>query len=629
MLATIVVISFSIYSLAAVLVSYLRHTIPSFFLPSLLAFSIILALTILYPQLKSQQRDRTTPEATRKQSITTGLLAILPFLAFLPGLLALLISTRVQISVHGFFHSGYVYQILNGFIPPENVTLPGYPVNNYWPYHAILAVLSQIIQTPPPLTASLLNILILFTSISLGYSLIRSITALQSLSGGIALAIFGLFGTNLFGIFHTWFDTDRNFIRPAVIAGDYRVANMFEKYLNVTGFPAGVMLYLFILVVLIRVIKEQRLSSLQFCLISVACLGALLIHTTTGLYILVTFPPALFAIYLIHIRRLNLQYLIQAVRRDVGALANQIKKPINLLILTTTSALAILVLYYVYMTSNALPAKSQLEWFSLDDVESILGVFYPLIPFFIWGIFLAWQRKELHVLLLAQVCLYGYVLTLITSLPDGNDYKFILLSTIIAGFVAALALEDLWHRPRLKGIVVIAVLLSLTNTLMVGIHRLRMPWFRDKTFSYYGEHVHANAQQSDDYRDLIYSDVFEWARQYTPTNSVIIVPVRYKDDSTLYLLSERTPYVVDGSIYNKTPVKLVRVDRVENLYSSATKGKEKFQIIQSIRRELPGRPILLIYPHDKRIPLRVLNQVDPRNVYTGKFANGYYFPALK
>ena len=49
------------------------------------------------------------------------------------------------------------YEILNGHIPPENVLLPGTVAIFYWPYHALLAALSQIFDSPPPLMGAVVS----------------------------------------------------------------------------------------------------------------------------------------------------------------------------------------------------------------------------------------------------------------------------------------------------------------------------------------------------------------------------------------------------------------------------------------------------------------------------------------
>jgi hypothetical protein len=269
-----------------------------------------------------------------------------------------------------------------------------------------------------------------------------------------------------------------------------------------------------------------------------------------------------------------------------------------------------------------------MEWFSLYDAKTSLGVLYPILPFFLIGIFRAWKRDSLPVLFLGQLSLWGYLLHLVVDLPDGNDYKFVLLATIAACFVAAYVLVEISRQPKLGVIALIAIILVNTNILMASIHRFRMDWFRDHTFSYQGAGTYADVQKNEEYPDLRYSDVFIWAREATPGATLIIVPRLNKDRSAVYLLSERTPYYVDGDIFNRTVQKRQRVDWIDTLYSSAG-GAEKLEILQSIREDLPRRPFLLVYPHDLDLPPQFNDLVNPADVFVGQLASGYYLPPLK
>lgn len=109
----------------------------------ILLASIIAGFLIEMWLVRSRSRnfvDLASPRPATNQSgfLASRWVAIALFLIFVPGFLSRFSSVTIQLPQHGYLHSAYVYQILNGFTPPENVTLPGYPGNFYWYYHALL-----------------------------------------------------------------------------------------------------------------------------------------------------------------------------------------------------------------------------------------------------------------------------------------------------------------------------------------------------------------------------------------------------------------------------------------------------------------------------------------------------------
>ena len=628
-MSAFIALSLSTYVILLVLASYATKTLPAFTLPILLAASAITSLIFVQKQRAQTRREGSkalTSGADFRRWVIPGLAVLL---ILLPGVLALSLSTRMQISVHGFFHSAYAYQILHGMVPPENVTLPGFPVNNYWPYHGLLAVFSQILNAPPPLASAWLNILSLFVSLALSYRLIRLLIGETSPLQGMSLALLGLFGMNLFGAFHTWVDGDRDYLRPAVLMGDYRVAHMFDKFLNFSGFSLGIMLYLYVLVILAGVILTNRFSRYDFISLAITGLGALLIHATTGLFMAAVLPLALLGAYLIRRKRTGSGGFRQVLLEDGRALVQHLRSPGNILLLVLTGAVGLVGLHSVYRTTIAMPVKSEIDWFSLYDTQSILGVIYPILPLFLIAMLWAWRKYLSPVLFLGFTYILGCGLALLTALPDGNDYKFIVLATPPACFAAAYALSDLIRKGRYKIVPLAAIALTVLNLLMLGAFRLSMDWFSDRTFSYQGKQVSAAVQKSEEYPDLRYADLFLWAREATPDNTVIIAPREHKDRSALFLLSERVPYYVDGDIFNRMPEKRTRVDQIEALYKSSVGSAEKLEILQAVREELPDRPMLLIYPHDVGLPPQ-LNALGPLvEIHPGELGDAYLFPALE
>jgi hypothetical protein len=76
--------------------------------------------------------------------------------------------------------------------------LPGYPANVYWAYHALLALVVQVLGTPIPLASILLNVFSLFVVLILAVQILDRLQLLPRTYAAASLAaVFVPFGTNL------------------------------------------------------------------------------------------------------------------------------------------------------------------------------------------------------------------------------------------------------------------------------------------------------------------------------------------------------------------------------------------------------------------------------------------------
>ena len=249
------------------------------------------------------------------------------------------------------------------------------------------------------------------------------------------------------------------------------------------------------------------------------------------------------------------------------------------------------------------------------------------MPFFLVGIYQAIRQKKTSVIFLSLVCIVGYLLTCIVTLPDRNEYKFIFLSTIAACMVASTSLLPLVRRPTLRILPIAAISLLCINLIMVGVNRFHSPWFNDRTFGYQGRHVYAQMLPSTSYPDLQYADVYEWARNNTPPDTIISIPRVYIDKATVYVLAERVPYLLDGYIYNRgTPQYKLRSNNISILFSTNRTDEDKEKALEQIRRDLPHRPMLLVYPKRLTFSEVMRKGMNPTMSYIGKVATGYFLP---
>ncbi len=170
--------------------------------PSIKVWVIILVAALICAFL-SLQYFQLRSDVDGQFSVKNFAFGFLPYLVLLPGVVLLFSSIRIQLSYHGPFHMGYIFQIIHGFSPPENVVLPGYAANVYWIYHALLAVLVDIFNTTPLKMSVFINISALIAALywirkSLGLLTLGSIGPFFKSSYNLMI----LLGINLFYSVH-------------------------------------------------------------------------------------------------------------------------------------------------------------------------------------------------------------------------------------------------------------------------------------------------------------------------------------------------------------------------------------------------------------------------------------------
>jgi len=622
MYASLSVISLSIFAIILLCAVYILDSLAPPLLIALFIISVILGLAILIDWRQSEEDHSLSTDKNLFNFKPTSISLLIPNLVFLPGIVALLSSRRLQISYHGLFHSAYIFRVLAGQIPPENITMPGHPANVYWPYHAVLAVFTALCQIPPPLASSLLNIGALISVLILARKIIGFVTSHEFNLDITVFAIFSVFGGNLLGTIYTLIDKSSVTLTPTMPLGsDSRLNSLFEKFLNFYGFPIGVMIFLFALLIFIRILEKQE-RRWDIALFLIASLGALALHVTTGLFIAAVLPIAFAGTLLVNAFLSGASHLKEIVSTLFGATKYKRQTILSLVLLIVP---IIATISFIDKSSRALPGTINIDWVSLYDIKSIFFASACLAPFFFIGIYQAIKRKKASVIFLGLVCIIGFLLTCIVTLPDQNEYKFIFLSTIAACMVATTVLLPIMRRPSLRILPIAAISLLCINLIMVGVSRFQSPWFKDRTFGYKGRHVYAQMLSRSSYPDIQYADVYEWARENTPTDTILIIPRIHKDRATAYVLAERVPYIVNGHIYNQgAPQYKQRSDNIIILFSTNTTEEDKHKALEQIRCDLPHRPMLIVYPKILAFSEVIRNGINPKMSYAGKVATGYF-----
>jgi len=567
--------------------------------------------------------------------------------AFAPAVFAVLASPRLQISHHGFFHSAYVYQVIAGNVPPENVTLPGYPSNTYWPYHALLAALVELLGVAAPLASALLNVTVLAGSLAWTSAIARELYGGVRPGLGVLRGVFGLFGANLLAGLYWILEAAAGGPldpRTMVIAGDVRLATLLAKFVNYTGAALGLYFYVFGLLVVVRTL-EGRARAFDVALGVMALLGAFALHAITGAFMLAGFAGAAAGATVVTAvlggGRIGTTSpgggLFGTPSRGGGRAAATSARPRALRFaagLAVLVTLAVPVFHFVTSASSEFPEPPRI---GLPDAYawSVVAVSWPLLPFFVAGTVRGLRERDRRVLFLALMCLGGYALATVVSISGRNEYKFIYLASLGLCLVALgpitrlVTTRALGWRSAGPLVAALALLLACWNVALFGSGLLRGAHFADATFSYDGRHVTARAPAPRALAagtGIEYADLFAWIRANTPLDTVVVVPLIFRDRSVLYVLSERVPYVVDGMHYNRgLPAFEERAAQVEGLYGQATPAAQRTTALREIGSAMPGRPKVLVFPR------ALAARFDPASaglvrVREGTVADLYAFP---
>ena len=564
-------------------------------------------------------------------SLKNMFLGLIPYLVLLPGTIALLYSVRVQLSNHGAFHLGYIFQILHGFAPPENVALPGYPGNIYWLYHALIAVLADIFNTAPPLIAALLNLTALAASI---YWIRKSIRLIglgernSFLTSCYSLLI--LFSTNLFGSLNSLLNyllyrgdslkgfTESLSYKYMILGDDLRLVSLSSKFFNFNGTPLGIMYFTFALYISIRILNG-KLSTKKILLLAVALSGTLLFHTPTGIYALLVIPLSVLISLILSCRERISDYFKST---------NPYELTLELFVLLV---IFIPTFHYVYEGASALPAKTLIGTAMSYNFIKIISTAYPLIPLSLLGAYIFYRKKRSTVVLLSVLSALGYLVSIVFELPNHNQYKFIFLATMSFSILGVMALDyinfelkGVWKRAG-KTVFTAFLIISGFSILMPGLSYLTSKRFSEDTYYYENSQILMIEGSK-------YKDAFEWIRDHTSEDTIVILPFPSKNTGTkenqkgsIFIVTERLPYVAYGQFFT-TGIKeyQIRKRNVKLFYSETTPVDKKIEILSEFEKFSKEMPAVLLIPKDQLKPYSsyLENMV---LLYSGKDANIYSF----
>ena len=368
-------------------------------------------------------------------------------------------SSSVLMSQHGLYHSSYIYQIMNGIVPPTNPQAAGAPANVYWPWHCMIAILSKHSALSPLEAGALINTFCFAISTVILYKLGRnffsmpiSTAAIISISAFFFMAYPYVLYSSLHNLMpDTFIGYNSLYSKVLHTKPLLRGISICTKFTNQTSF-ASVMCF-FCAGLYLDTKKGFNKSIKDFLL-------ELIIFLFLGLYN----PIALFVFDFWAVSVALATFCFKGTGEWLKLLW---RRYIHLVFINI-----LLLPYVIYLAENV--GGERYIGFDLNRSLHLNGnVFLLCFWFIITAVLVIRGRKELE---LRFKSFYFYLTALVIMinvlhLPDRNEYKISLLASIPAVFLLYETVTFLFSNRKhmklfLKGVVVILTLYSMRFRIM-------------------------------------------------------------------------------------------------------------------------------------------------------------------
>jgi hypothetical protein len=478
--------------------------------------------------------DRRWGASSGRPSLQAPWLLFAPSLALGAGALVVWANPGARVSYHGVLHAGFVAQLVQGTIPPENPALAGAPAGFYWLYHWLLAAWGEVASVSILETSAALNLVALTVYVSASVLLLRRFlrprtAAWAALACGFAvnLLVPVVFAARwaLDGAPSSPFVWPFEFLRGAWLGGDPRLVTLFAKFLNVNGFPVGLALFALLLE---ELAPPHNAGRPRPWIIVLLLVGLGLFHPTTaaGAYAALGGAVAICALGDLPGHRLSWLW-----RRIL---------PVGL---SFALALALTSPYLFSVASAATelvhgPRGGEIGYGARGLALSAT----PLLLVVLSGARRCWRDPMARFLLVSTVILLA--LGALLPLPDGNQYKLTLMASLPGGVLLFWCVGEPRGRPLAR------TLLSGAVALAIGGHILTVVAYQRSAMA--GRTLHAGevgylSVPGDPPLDR----ALHWLRDSTLPEAVVISkPVRF-GGAMVTPVSARSDFVLLGGHHTR------------------------------------------------------------------------------
>lgn len=408
----------------------------------------------------------------------------------LTGIYALNPNRRVY-SVHGFMHAGIVYQIVHGNIPPDDPMLGDVALLYPWGYHLLTAFIVKVLNISPFYCFAIINVVSLGVCLILLYKISRLL--IKDEKANIFSAI-----TSIFGI---TFLTRKLIAKLSLllqITAETRVTPVFTKFTNVNGLPIGLAFFLLVLYSLMKISKNKEVPLYTVCLfISILSCGFFYPQMLPGIVASGTL--------LCLVGILPTRYNKKLGLKRIGLIASVLAVSTLLLMPYLRSIMGEGGLNKIVLFN------STLMW---ENARTLLLLAGPvLVVIFISRKFLLSRLSVQPVTVLLITILGTAGCYIFIHMQRSNEYKFLILLTVMAGILGGIALYAMKQHFH-KSFVLILLLLFLLPSYNVIVGKLKAQMHYPRTYVEKGRDIRLTADEGN--------ELYQWIREHTAKDSVFI-----------------------------------------------------------------------------------------------------------
>jgi hypothetical protein len=350
----------------------------------------------------------------------------------LPVIIPLLLNKDARIYAwHNWMQAGIVYQILNGYTPPDNPLFAGHTSLYPWGYPCLLAFISKILDVTPFISSALISVVLLAFLLFISFQISKMISEDRIANLFSVLIPIYAFTFTQNPIFLAFVSRLNNFFSIQIPLHIEESIDILHKFSGDTAYPAGIAFFALFLFGLIRVFGLNRLDSKTLFSLAagVICLGFL-------------YPFMFLAIY-------PIVFLI--IANDL--FKKQFDK--SAWIVTLILVLSSLVLYPYFASFTAMKESQARITMASSLSEVVKGgaiIFSTLSPI---SLFLFLFRRSLKETFakkkrLCEILFFPVITCSIMFLclqgPGGTQYKFLALACYCLGIFGGFAFADLYRK---------------------------------------------------------------------------------------------------------------------------------------------------------------------------------------
>ena len=399
-------------------------------------------------------------------------------------------------SVHGFVHTGIVYQLLNGNIPPYNPFLGGHVIYYPWGWHCVAALITKILNITPFYAFAIINIVSLFLAMVLVYKI--SGLLIEDEKANIFSVIISIFAITIMDR-HVNSHLER--LLHIKIPIDYRVIPVFDKFSHVNGLPIGLVFFLLFVYSIIKLFQNKN--------VTFSAIASLISILSCGFFYPLMLPGIVASTVFI--------CLASIMYHNNGCFTHDLKK-ITLLVSVMFVAILSLTPYLLILISAI---RTNVQFFNLEIMRvNAIKYFVITVPILviIWieKNFLKHKLNKQALVILLSVILANLSCFIFIRLPLESQYKYCILSTVTLGIVGGIAFSNM-NRGFKKLLVFILLLLFIAPLYRKIQFKLS---FRknapDASALYFEKGRYIYCKNSEE------NELYQWIREHTEKNAIFI-----------------------------------------------------------------------------------------------------------